>query len=228
MKETDIKRAYARWASSYDFTFGKIADAGRIAAVKHINRQQGSVLEVGVGTGISLPHYGNHLQISGIDLSPEMLALAKQKVKQRNLKQVSTITEMDAGNMSFADNSFDTVVAMYVMTVVPDPVKVMRELARVCKPGGEVIIVNHFSQSNGLRGAMEKLLARFGNKLGWRPEFPIETVLVCDDLQVIDAMILKPFGLFTLLRFKKQLQEAENTATDDAAKQPENAVLRIV
>jgi phosphatidylethanolamine/phosphatidyl-N-methylethanolamine N-methyltransferase len=110
---------------------------------------------------------------------------------------------MDAAEMSFPDNSFDVVVAMYVLTVVPDPKRVMRELQRVCKPGGEVIVVNHFSKTNGLRGVVEKALAPFASTLGWRPQFPMETLFNCEDLIVKGATELKPFGLFTLLRFEK-------------------------
>lgn len=203
INDDDVKRAYARWAPVYDFTFGKIADSGRLAAVEHINKSNGTVLEVGVGTGMSLPHYADHLQVTGIDLSPDMLALARKRVQRQSLCHVDAIKEMDAGAMTFDDHSFQTVVAMYVMTVVPDPARVMAELSRVCAPGGEVIVVNHFSQTHGIRGVVEKAMARFGDKLGWRPEFPINTIMVCEDLQIVDSVPLKPFGLFTLMRFKK-------------------------
>jgi len=203
MNGDDIRQAYARWAPVYDVTFGKIANAGRLAAVEQINKTSGTVLEVGVGTGISLPHYQDHLEVTGIDLSLDMMAIARKRVEQEKLSHVVAIEEMDAGEMSFEDNSFQTVVAMYVMTVVPDPAKVMHELSRVCKPGGEVIVVNHFSQPHGVRGLVEKAMARFGDKLGWRPEFPMGSILVCDDLQIVDSVALKPFGLFTLMRFRK-------------------------
>lgn len=204
----DVKRAYARWAPVYDLTFGKIADAGRREAVRHINTKRGAVLEVGVGTGISLSEYKPHLDVAAIDLSPEMLKLARRRVAREGLSHVTEIAEMDAGAMRFEDNSFDIVVAMYVMTVVPDPVAVMAELARVCKPGGEVIVVNHFSQKHGVRGKVEKAMGRFGDKLGWRPEFPIETILVRDDLKMLHSQMLKPLGLFTLIRFEKLAESA--------------------
>lgn len=198
-----VRRAYARWAPVYDVSFGKIADAGRMRAVKAINKRQGKVLEVGVGTGISLGRYDRHLEVTGIDLSPEMLARARERVVREKLNHVADILEMDAGDLQFEDASFETVVAMYVMTVVPDPEKVLAELERVCKPGGQVIIVNHFSSEQGVRGAVEKVMAPFSASLGWRPEFPIESVLGQDGLTLIEQRALQPFGLFTMLRFTK-------------------------
>ena len=152
MDAASVRHAYRRWAPVYDFTFGLIAEAGRKNAVQIINRRKGRVLEVGVGTGLSLPCYGSHLTITGIDLSPEMLAKAQDKVERKALGNVVALHEMDAGALAFPDESFDTVVAMYVMTVVPEPDRVMRELERVCAAGGEVILVNHFSQDEGVRG----------------------------------------------------------------------------
>lgn len=203
MHEDTIKTAYRRWAPVYDHTFGKVAAEGRRHAVEVINRSTGRVLEVGVGTGLSLPDYGRHLEIVGIDLSPEMLKKAHDKVREHNLTNVTGIHEMDAGELKFEDASFDTVVAMYVLTVVPDPEKVMRELARVCKPGGEVMLVNHFSTDEGVRGWVERRMAPFGDKLGWRPVFDLKRVMVCDDLSLIERRGLRPMGIFTMLRFRK-------------------------
>lgn len=203
MKEEAVRRAYARWAPIYDMTFGVIADYGRSRTVDAINQRSGSVLEVGVGTGISLPRYKSDLRITGVDLSPEMLAKARERVAEKGITNVEALREMDASALEFEDGTFDIVVAMYVMTVVPDPVKVMRELSRVCKPGGEVIIVNHFSQDHGIRGHLERGLARFAEALGWRPEFPVDTIMVCDDLELVAEQPLQPFGLFTMLRFAK-------------------------
>lgn len=206
MDAAQIKRAYARWAPVYDWTFGRMVDAGRRQAVEHINKRRGKVLEVGVGTGISLPHYKRHLKITGIDLSPQMLDKARRRVSAQGLDQVEAIHEMDAAALDFADGSFDIVVAMYVLTVVPDPGQVMAELERVCAPGGEVIIVNHFSQEEGARGWVEKRLAPFAARLGWRPEFPVDTVLCRDNLRLIERRSLRPLGLFTMLRFVRQTE----------------------
>ncbi|MGD9828409.1 MAG: class I SAM-dependent methyltransferase [Hyphomicrobiaceae bacterium] len=207
-----VQKAYRRWAPIYDSTFGRVASEGRRQAVEVINTRQGRVLEVGVGTGLSLPDYGRHLEIVGIDLSREMLEKARERVREDKLDQVTGLYEMDASDLSFPDQSFETVVAMYVMTVVPDPAKVMRELARVCAPGGEVMLVNHFSQTHGVRGWVERRMAPFGDKLGWRPVFDRENVMVCDDLDEIESRALKPMGLFTMLRFRKSAEGARRVA----------------
>jgi phosphatidylethanolamine/phosphatidyl-N-methylethanolamine N-methyltransferase len=203
MDEDAIKNAYRRWAPVYDKTFGIVAAEGRKHAVKIINKGHGRVLEVGVGTGLSLPSYRRNLEIVGIDLSPEMLEKARERVAEDRLTHVAGLHEMDAGDLKFADASFDTVVAMYVMTVVPDPEKVMRELSRVCRPGGNVLIVNHFSAEDGMRGWVERRMAPFADKLGWRPVFDVERVMVCDDLHLIEKRGLRPMGLFTMMRFRK-------------------------
>ncbi len=204
MDEHAVRRAYARWAPVYDLSFGKIADAGRVIAVDAINRRRGRVLEVGVGTGISLPRYRRHLSVTGVDLSPEMLDKARDRVRRLGLNNVEAVLEMDAQDLAFENESFDTVVAMYVMTVVPDPAKVMAELDRVCRPGGEVYILNHFSKDHGVRGLIEKVLAPFAEQLGWRPEFSQKTIMTQDGLQLVEERPMRPFGLFTLLRFVKQ------------------------
>jgi phosphatidylethanolamine/phosphatidyl-N-methylethanolamine N-methyltransferase len=204
MDAASVRHAYRRWAPVYDFTFGLVAEAGRKHAVRIINRRKGRVLEVGVGTGLSLPCYGDHLTITGIDLSPEMLAKATHKVERKKLGNVVALHEMDAGALAFPDESFDTVVAMYVMTVVPEPERVMRELERVCAAGGEVILVNHFSQDEGFRGWFERKLAPFADLIGWRPVFGLDQVLVCEDLRLAERRALRPLGLFTMLRFVKE------------------------
>lgn len=205
IEETKVIDAYRRWAPVYDRTFGMVATEGRRQAVAEINKTTGRVLEVGVGTGLSLPDYEPHLEIVGIDLSPDMLNRARQRVIEDKLTNVTGIHEMDAGALEFEDASFDTVVAMYVMTVVPDPEQVMRELSRVTKPGGSVILVNHFSQEDGVRGWVERRMAPFAEVIGWRPVFDVSRVMVCDDLHLISRQQLKPMGIFTLMRFEKDL-----------------------
>ena len=132
-----------------------------------------------------------------------MLARARERVERASLSSIEQLREMDATKLSFANQSFDVAAAMYVMTVVPDPVTVMNELVRVTKIGGQIVIVNHFSVENGVRALIEKNLARFSDVLGWRPEFPIRTLMVSDRLKLEELQPLRPMGLFTLLRFTR-------------------------
>lgn len=206
LDETSIKKVYKRWAPIYDNTFGRFTTEGRRHAAEIINKRSGRVLEVGVGTGLSLQYYGAHMEVVGIDLSPEMLDKARQRVAEEGLDNVTGLHEMDAGELTFPDACFDTVVAMYTLTVVPDPVKVMRELQRVCKVGGQVVLVNHFSQDDGVRGWVERRMAPFGDKLGWHPVFDVSRVMVCDNLKLVDRQALRPWGLFTMLRFEKKFE----------------------
>ncbi|MGQ0456897.1 MAG: class I SAM-dependent methyltransferase [Hyphomicrobium sp.] len=206
LDENDVREAYRRWAPVYDYTFGKVSTAGRRHAVEVINASSGKVLEVGVGTGLSLPSYKSHLDITGIDLAPEMLDKARERVEKAGLTNVAGLYEMDAGNLQFDDNAFDTAVAMYVITVVPDPVSVMRELARVTKPGGQVLLVNHFSQEDGVRGWVERSMAPFADLVGWHSVFDVSRVMVCDNLRLEEKKALRPFGLFTMMKFRKDAE----------------------
>lgn len=201
---TAVRRVYRRWAPVYDSTFGLVASAGRRRSVELINQRRGNVLEVGVGTGLSLPHYAPYLKVTGIDLSPEMLDKARDRVAKAGLLNVEGLHEMDAEHLEFADNSFNTIVAMYVMTVVPEPEKVMKELERVCVPGGEVMVVSHFSQEHGARGWVERKMEPFADRLGWHPVFPIERITGRPGLSLIERRPLPPMGIFTLVRFRKQ------------------------
>jgi phosphatidylethanolamine/phosphatidyl-N-methylethanolamine N-methyltransferase len=204
MNEDDVRKAYKRWAPVYDATFGKLVRAGMRSTVKEANQFSGRLLDVGVGTGLALPHYSPQLRVTGIDLSADMLKRAKSRIAKAKCPNIETLLEMDAGKLDFLNESFDVSVAMYVLTVVPEPRKVIEELARVTKVGGVVIIVNHFSVENGLRGAIEKGLAKHATKLGWRPEFPIDTVLSCEKLRLRRIHAVKPLGFFTFLEFVRQ------------------------
>ena len=203
LDEGQVRDAYRRWAPVYDYTFGAVSTAGRRHAVEIVNAGTGRGLEVGGGTGRALPNNKKHLDIGGIDLAPEMLEKARERGKTDNITNVSGLHEMDASNLTFADNSFDTTVAMYVITVVPDPKMGMLELARVTKPGGEVMLVNHFSQEEGVRGWVERQMAPFADLVGWHSVFDVSQVMVCTDLQLIDRKALRPWGLFTMMRFRK-------------------------
>lgn len=199
-----IASSYRRWAPVYDKSFGLVTRRGRRKAVDYINRRAGRVLEVGVGTGLSLPDYASHLKVTGIDFSAEMLAKARRKVEAERLSQVVELRQMDARVLDYPDNHFDTVVAMYLVSVVPEPERVVAEMARVCKPGGEVIIVNHFARDRGLLSLLERAFAPFDKLLGWHSDFRMERVLGEEALRIKDLRTFPPLGMFTFLELEKQ------------------------
>ena len=168
------KSAYRRYANVYDALFGPVLQAGRKAVMDALQLRDGDrILEVGVGTGLSLPLYPPHVRVTGIDVSGEMLAKARARVQREGLRNVDTLLEMDAQAMSFPDASFDKVVAMYVISVVAYPERLLAELRRVCRPGGEIFIVNHVRSDNRAIAAVEKALARFSDQLGFHPDFEL-------------------------------------------------------
>ena len=205
-KET-IAKAYARWAPVYDLVFGAVFERGRRAAIVAAERIGGRILEVGVGTGISLPDYSRKNRLVGIDISVPMLRKAKARVRQRNLTNVDALSVMDVAHLGFPDNFFDVVVAQYVITAVPDPEAALDEFARVVKPGGEVILVNHIGAEAGLRRAFELGFAPVARRLGWRPEFAwarlARWAAAHKDMRVIERRPVPPLGHFSLVRFGK-------------------------
>ncbi len=198
-----IRTSYRRWAPVYDSTFGRITRMGRQRAVQAVNRGRGRVLEVGVGTGLSLSSYAPHLEVTGIDYSEDMLERARKRVAAEKLTQVHELRQMDARTLDFPDGHFDTVVAMYLVSVVPEPERVMAEIARVCRPGGQVIIVNHFARDEGLLAWIERRFAPLADRLGWHPDFCRSRIMGEPSLQVAEERRMAPFGLFTFLRLEK-------------------------
>ncbi|MBN2759239.1 MAG: methyltransferase domain-containing protein [Rhodobacteraceae bacterium] len=203
MKPEAITSSYRRWAPIYDATFGKITHAGRHHATKVANQIGGHVLEVGVGTGLALPFYGANVTVTGIDFSEDMLDRARTKVAEENLTHVQDLRQMDARELDFPDNSFDTVVAMHLISVVPDPEGVMAEMARVCKPGGQILVVNHFARNEGWLAWFERKFAPFADLMGWHSNFPKDRVLGVDALHLVEEKHLTKLGLFTFLRMEK-------------------------
>lgn len=203
MEAEAVTRSYRRWAPVYDRTFGAFTRVGRRRLAEHVNRRTGAVLEVGVGTGLSLASYAPHLAVTGIDFSNEMLARARARVEAEGLAQVVALRQMDARALDFPEASFDTVVAMHVISVVPEPGRVMAEMARVCRPGGEVVILNHFLHEHGALGFLGRRFAPLVDTLGWHSDFPIETVLSCDGLTLERRVPSPPFGMFTRLHLRK-------------------------
>lgn len=203
MEIHEIQKSYARWAPVYDKTFGAVTQAGRRHAVEFVNARGGSVLEVGIGTGLSLARYHDKVEVTGVDYSEEMLAKARTKVDARGLSQVRALERMDARDLAFDDDSFDTVVAMHIMSVVPEPERVLSEMARVCRPEGIVLITNHFSRDKGPLAAVERLAAPLSSLIGWHSDFPIGTVMGESSLELVERRTLPPLGMMTLLVFRK-------------------------
>ena len=202
-----IEKAYARWAPVYDLVFGAVFDRGRQAAIEAAERIGGRILEVGVGTGISLPDYSPANRICGVDISEPMLLKAMERVTKLGLDHVEGLWVMDAEHLRFPDDSFDVVVAQYVITTVPNPEATLDEFARVLKPGGEIVLVSRVGAEAGLRKALEKWFAPAARKLGWRTEFSFQRYAVWagrhQGMRLVERRAMPPFGHFSLIRFAK-------------------------
>jgi len=178
MQIDSVKAAYRRYASVYDAVFGPVLQAGRHAVLDALGLRPGDrVLEVGVGTGLSLPLYPRDVRITGIDVSREMLEKARRRVARRGLANVEALLEMDAEKTAFPAASFDKIVAMYVMPVVERPAAVLEEMHRVCKPDGEIFLVNHVRSQNRVIAAVENSLARFSDKIGFHSDFDLQDMV---------------------------------------------------
>lgn len=212
MNLESIKKAYRRYARYYDTVFGAIMHPGRMAVIQALSASPGQrVLEVGVGTGLSLPHYPEYLKVTGIDISAEMLAKARHRVALEGLVQIEALLEMDAEYMQFPDNSFDKVVAMYVASVVPDPVRFVDEIRRVCKPGGDIFIVNHFRSRNAVMRTVEGMLAPLSKLAGFRPDLDLDHFLRDTGLEVAAMQSANLFGYWKVLRCPNNKQRHRAT-----------------
>lgn len=207
LDNTAIARTYSRWAPIYDFIFGSVFERGRKASVVAAERIGGRILEVGVGTGLSLPEYAWTSRVTGIDLSAAMLRKAKTRVEEHRLTNVAGLAVMDAQRLGFADAAFDVVVAQYVITTVPDPEGTLDEFARVLKPGGEIILINHLGAETGLRAALERWIAPLARSLGWQPELRWDRLADWaarhGGVRVIERRTMPPLGHFSLIRFAR-------------------------
>jgi phosphatidylethanolamine/phosphatidyl-N-methylethanolamine N-methyltransferase len=198
-----IRDAYRRWSSIYDVAFGGVSSFARKRVVALVNQLPGrTVLEVGVGTGLALPRYTPEKRIVGIDLSTEMLALARRRVAELGLRNVEGLLEMDAEATEFADGQFDTAVAMFVASVVPNPRRMLAELRRVVRPGGNIVLVNHFAAEGGPRWWVERAMAPASRRLGWHPDFAMRALFEAEDIAGIKTGPMPPFGIFTHVRLR--------------------------
>jgi phosphatidylethanolamine/phosphatidyl-N-methylethanolamine N-methyltransferase len=177
LEKRQVQRAYELYAPVYDFIFDWIFAPGRAAAVRHLDLEQSdSVLEVGIGTGLNLPLYPATSRLTGIDLSQEMLDKAVERVQTLTMPNV-TLKVMDATSMDFGDNEFDRALATYTISAVPDPVAVLREMRRVVKPGGVIVILNHFRSERRVMGWLEDLVAPVCTRLGWKSNLALAPLL---------------------------------------------------
>ena len=204
----NVERAYARWAPIYDLVFGAMFERGRHAAIVAAERIGGRILEVGVGTGISLPDYTrSDNRLVGVDLSEPMLRKARARVAECGLSNVEGLAVMDAERLALADQSFDVVVAQYVITTVPHPEATLDEFARVIRPGGEIVLINHIGAESGPRALLEQWFAPLAGRLGWRPEFPFKRLTDWaarnGAVRVIERRPMPPLGHFALIRFER-------------------------
>jgi phosphatidylethanolamine/phosphatidyl-N-methylethanolamine N-methyltransferase len=209
--KSSVERAYARWAPVYDLVFGAVFESGRRAAIMAAEEACGSaggrILEVGVGTGISLPDYARQNRLVGVDLSEPMLRKAHERVTEHGLSNVETLAVMDAERMALPDRSFDVVVAQFVITAVPKPEATLDEFARVTRPGGEIVLVNHIGAEAGPRRVFELCFAPIARRLGWRPEFRFgrlaEWAQRHGGVRLVEHRPMPPLGHFSLIRFER-------------------------
>ncbi|WP_137043898.1 class I SAM-dependent methyltransferase [Pseudolabrys sp. FHR47] len=202
-----MEKAYAKWAPVYDVLCGPVFLNGRRAAAKAAHDVGGRILEIGVGTGLSFDDYDTTTEITGIDISEPMIARARERVASGRYPFVKELRVMDASALDFPDGSFDCVVGQFVITLVDNPEKVLSECARVLRPGGQIILVNHLYSEKGIAAAVERLLAQHARKLGLRPEFPFQRLADWarshGGAELIERRKVKPFGVYTLVRFRR-------------------------
>jgi phosphatidylethanolamine/phosphatidyl-N-methylethanolamine N-methyltransferase len=180
-----VEGVYDKLAKVYDLTFGPTLHPGRIQAIQRMNIQPGErVLEVGVGTGINLGLYPKHCTVTGIDFSGSMLEKARERVARKGVRNVKLL-QMDAGDLKFADGSFDIVYAPYLISVVPDPVKVAQEMHRVCRSGGRIIFLNHFLSPNGLLSRIERTISPYTIHIGFKADLDLPAFLAQANLHPV-------------------------------------------
>lgn len=198
-----VERVYQNIAQIYDYTYGPTLHPGRLEAIKKMRIRPGTeVLEVGVGTGINLSLYPKSAKITGIDLSSKMLQKAQKRIDQKGLSNC-TVMEMDATKLTFADNSYDVVYAPYVISVVPDPVAVAREMYRVCRPGGRVVILNHFKSANALMSKFETAISPMTVHIGFTADLDLPGFLQQAELTPVSIERVNVPKIWTLITVVK-------------------------
>ncbi len=199
MERESVKRIYHKYSNVYDFLFKRMFLPLQKHAILSMDIQPDEkILDVGIGTGLSLPIYPKHCMVTGIDLSRSMLEKARQKKEKHSLHHV-TLMEMDACDLEFEDDTFDQVIATFVVSVVPDPVKALREMKRVCKPGKPIMLVNHFRSRRRLIAIGEDLVDPLCRRLGWRTTLPLDELAKEAGLRVDSCVKVKKFDPWTIV-----------------------------
>jgi phosphatidylethanolamine/phosphatidyl-N-methylethanolamine N-methyltransferase len=200
MDTAHVERVYSSYAKVYDLIFGRVFHSSRCHAVDLLGLKPDShALEVGVGTGLSLPLYPSGCRVTGIDLSEKMLEKSRERIARRNLVN-ARLVRMDASRMGFADDTFDSVLAAYVMSVVPDPQAALREIERVCKPGGTIVILNHFHATHPVGALVERGISPICKQIGFRSDLALDGLLAGSALHVLVRRMVGPFGYWTVVQ----------------------------
>ncbi len=211
MSVASIRKVYNIYASFYDFLFGSIFGPGRSLCTNIVNnaaQPNASVLEIGIGTGLSLPLYRSDLRISGIDISEKMLEKAQEQVVKNHLDDRVELKVMDAAHLEFPDNRFDFIVAMYVASVVPDVNAFLQEISRVAKPGAEIIFVNHFASEHPVVRFFERKFAAMDKLVGFSSDFSVHSILDYQQLKLVNSQKINLFGYWKLLHCKIKKYES--------------------
>ncbi len=201
--EAHESKLYSEFAPLYDKIFGKIFYSRLERVIEELDIPPGAeVLEVGAGTGTSFPAYPSHCEVTGIDLAPDMLARAQRKIRDNGWTHLKVL-EMNALDLEFPDDTFDYVMAFHVVTVVPDPVRMIAEAQRVCKPGGNIVIVNHFTSDFPLLGSLTEALDPLTRWLGWRTNVRLKPFIETTSLAVEKVYKLSKGSLYTVVLGRK-------------------------
>ena len=201
--EAHESKLYSELAPLYDKVFGKIFYSRLERVIEDLDIEPGAkVLEVGAGTGTSFPAYPSHCEVTGIDLAPDMLERAQRKIRENGWTHLKVL-EMNALELEFPENTFDYVMAFHVVTVVPDPVRMIAEAQRVCKPGGTIVIVNHFTTDFPLLGSLTEALDPITRWLGWRTDLRLKPFIETTSLTVEKVYKLSKASLYTVVLGRK-------------------------
>lgn len=201
-----MRKAYARWAPVYDVVYDKLTEPAARAAVQAAVAHGPRILEAGVGTGLSLGYYPKGSFVCGVDLSQDMLRRARDKVRRRGLHHVKGLQVMDVCRLGYADESFDAVVAQFLITLVPDPEAALSEFLRIVRPGGGIVLANHFGQTEGPVARMEEVVAPFCTKIGWSSDFKSTRIAAWAERNGVEFVGVAPTfpgGFFKILRMRK-------------------------